>query len=142
MSTTTFKHQVIFYFLCGALSTSCDFAIYYLLYHNDVQLDIAKGSSFLIATFISYFLNKYITFKTLNRSFMEFTNFVVVHLVSMVIDVGTNRLFLLLLSYFIVGQNKFFLSFVLATGCSVTSNFIGQKFWVFKSRSPAKAICI
>ncbi len=141
MSTTTFKHQVIFYFLCGAFSTSWDFIIYYSLYHGGVQLDIAKGSSFLIATFISYFLNKYITFKTQQRSFTEFANFVIVHLLSMAIDVGTNRLFLLLLGYFIAGHNKMVFSFILATGCSVTSNFIGQKFWVFRIKNRSQIAC-
>lgn len=138
MATTTFKHQVIFYFICGAISTSFDFIIYFTLYKLGAQLDIAKGFSFIIATFISYFLNKRLTFKTQRKSFMEFTNFVAVHVFTMLIDVGANRLFIFLLGYFILGHIKIILAFILATSCSIIINFTGQKFWVFRIPKPHK----
>lgn len=134
MSTTTFKHQIIFYFVCGAISTSCDFIMYYTMYHYGVQIDVAKGLSFVVASIISYFLNKHITFKTERRSFMEFTSFLIVHIGAMAIDVSANRFFVFLFGLFIVGQQKIILSFILATGCSVIANFAGQKFWVFRKK--------
>lgn len=134
MYSTTFKHQVVFYLICGAFSTSCDFLIYYNLYHYEVQMDIAKGTSFLVATLISYFLNKYFTFKTKQRSIREFVNFVVVHIMSMLVDVGANRLFVFAIGLFIVSHQKIFLAFILATSLSVVVNFAGQRYWVFNKK--------
>lgn len=132
MSTTTFRYQVLFYLICGAISTSFDFALYKVLLHHNTQMDIAKAISFLTATFISYFLNKHITFRTKYKSFSEFLNFIFVHIVSVCIDVGANRLFFILLGLFIEGKYRIEFSFLFATFCSVSINFLGQKFWVFK----------
>ena len=134
MSTTTLKHQLIFYFICGAISTSCDFVLYYVMYSSGVQMDFAKGSSFLVATFISYFLNKHITFKTNHKMTKEFISFVVLHAITMGIDVLCNRIFVTLLSLFITSNIKITLAFIFATGCGVVANFIGQRFWVFRKQ--------
>lgn len=134
MSTTTFKHQLFFYFVCGAISTSFDFMIYTTLYKHGVQLDFAKGASFLVATFISYFLNKHITFKTRHKSFLELLNFIGVHIISMFVDVSANRIFVSVLGLFIIGHKKIVCAFILATACSVIVNFAGQKFWVFRKK--------
>ena len=131
MHHTTLKHQVVFYLMCGAFSTSCDFFIYYGLYHHGLQMDISKGASFLIATFISYFLNKKFTFKTEQRSIIEFVNFILVHVLSMLVDVGANRLFIFVIGLFIMSHQKIFLAFILATSISVIVNFAGQRYWVF-----------
>lgn len=137
MSETTFKHQVTFYFICGAMSTTCDFVLYYSMYHLGMPIPLAKGTSFLIASVISYFLNKHITFRSRRRSIKEFINFVVVHIGAMIIDVATNSFFILILGFFMtehskMEHSKILIGFILATGCSVIANFIGQKYWVFR----------
>lgn len=136
MSTTTLKHQIFFYLLCGAITTSLDFLIYTSLYKVNVEFDLAKGVSFLIATLVSYFLNKHITFKTQNRSWIEFVNFVVAHIAAMLVDVTTNHLFVFLLGVFLIGHAKMTMAFALATGCSVIVNFLAQRYWVFSRAIP------
>ena len=134
MSNTTLRHQIIYYFICGAISTSCDFILYYTMYTLKLQIEVAKGLSFLIASLISYFLNKHLTFKIQQRSVKEFISFILVHIGAMLIDVSTNRLFILALGMVITGHLKIIAAFILATGCSVVANFLGQKFWVFQAK--------
>lgn len=135
MSNTTFKHQIVFYLICGAISTSVDFMIYFSLYKLDFQVDLAKGFSFMIATFISYFLNKHITFQTKNKSFYEFLWFILVHILAMLCDVAMNRVMLFFLGLILVGHVKVILAFVIATGVSVIINFLGQRYFVFRKVS-------
>lgn len=126
--------QIKFYMICGAISTSFDFVIYFMLY-KQIGVDIAKGSSFLVATCISYFLNKHITFNQKSKSHIEKLNFFILHVFTMLIDVSLNRTFLILLGGFIEIQRfKIISAFICATSISVIVNFLCQKYWVFRNK--------
>ena len=126
------KHQIKFYILCGAISTSFDLLLYLLLVKINVNISVAKGASFLFATGISYFLNKKITFRSFQKSYTELINFYLAHVLAMIVDVVCNKLFLLVFGLIITGQIKLLLAFTCATSLSVIVNFLSQKFWVFK----------
>lgn len=124
--------QIKFYLICGVISTSFDLVLYFFLVKLNVNISIAKGASFLFATGISYFLNKKITFRQYQKSYIEFINFYLAHIIAMVVDVGCNKLFLVILSSFLTGKIKLLVAFSLATLFSVIINFLSQKYWVFK----------
>jgi putative flippase GtrA len=126
------KHQIKFYILCGAISTSFDLLLYLLLVKINVNVSVAKGASFLFATGISYFLNKKITFRSFQKSYVEAVNFYLAHVLSMVVDVVCNKFFLLVFALIITGKIKLIMAFICATSLSVVVNFLSQKFWVFK----------
>ncbi|MCC2625488.1 MAG: Arabinogalactan biosynthesis recruiting protein [Burkholderiales bacterium] len=128
------KYQIKFYLLCGAISTSFDLLLYLLLVKIGVNISVAKGISFLFATGISYFLNKKITFRSFQKSYAELINFYLAHVLAMIVDVGFNKLFLLIFGLLITGQIILILAFICATSLSVVVNFLSQKFWVFRKQ--------
>ncbi len=111
----------------GCVAAGTDLIIYRLS-AMVIPVHIAKGIGFFSGTTISYFNNKYITFKAKQRSITETGRFVVLYGLSAGINVSVNHIVLARFHH-VLG------AFISAAFVSMVLNFIGQKFWVFAPKS-------
>lgn len=118
------KKEIIRFLIAGFCAVGMDLISYNILL-NFVNYNIAKGFSFFLGTAISFFINKYWTFKKDEKSFREILNFSLLYLGTLAINIITNH-------YVLIASDFIFLAFLIATGISAAINFLGQKFWVFK----------
>ena len=143
-SMTPLQKQVIKFALIGILAVVVDLICYYILLNvlpeklfsimsNEA---FAKAVSFICGMTVTYTLNKLWTWKQNYRSQKRLVKFSFLYGLSLILNVGANSVLLFMLheyeSLFDL-PNKYFIAFVGATGVSASINFIGQKFWVFKS---------
>ena len=118
--------QILKFCCCAFVATSTDFVAYYFLL-NFLPTSIAKGISFILCATVAYHSNKYFTFKNNNSSGQEVSKFIKLYTSTFFVNVSTNKLALLLIPKFSL------MCFVIAAATTMTCNFLGQKFYVFKS---------
>lgn len=111
---------------CSAVVTDC--GVYFMLLQV-MSPNISKTISFLSGTIVAYIINKYWTFEQPKKSGAEASKFWVFYLMTLAINVETNKLVLSITNQSVIW------AFIIATGTSTVLNFIGQKWWVFKQQS-------
>lgn len=131
------KKEIARFIVSGICAVTTDMLFYYLL-SNFLEISLAKGISFLIGTITAYLMNKYYTFEQKDKSAKEVIQFVSLYLVSLLVNIGINKISLILLPLplqYLPSLTNYqtvkLLAFLLATGASTVLNFLGQKFWVF-----------
>lgn len=117
--------QVKRFLICGSAAALTDMGTYYLFLMG-MTPSPAKALSFICGAFIAYLGNKYFTFEQPVTCYREFSRFSALYLTTFMINVGTNKLSLLLF------PGAVFLSFLIATFVTMVCNFLGQKFLVFR----------
>ena len=126
-----FKKEISRFLVVGFSAVACDFLVYYLLI-NFLNHTPAKAISFLSGTALAYVFNKYWTFEKKEKSHKEMLRFLVLYLSTFVVNVAINQGVLNILAGYV------FFAFLCATGTSTVLNFIGQKWWVFKTGDKTK----
>ena len=138
------KKQLVKFTLIGLLAVSVDLLCYFILLNifpekmsqtigNEA---LAKSISFMCGMTVTYFLNKFWTWKKKDRSHKRMVKFVVLYGIALLINVGTNSALLYILHQyrnFVDLPFKYLIAFVGASGLSASFSFMGQKFWVFKT---------
>lgn len=138
------KKQLVKFTLIGLLAVSVDLLCYFILLNllpkKPFQIigneAIAKSISFMCGMTVTYFLNKFWTWKKKDRSHKRLVKFVVLYGIALLINVGSNSVLLYLLHQYrnlVDLPFKYFIAFVGASGLSASVSFMGQKFWVFKT---------
>ncbi len=118
------KKEIFRFLIAGLFAVATDLIVYLLLL-NILPTSFSKFISYFTGTFVSYLINKYWTFERNKASKPEISKFIVLYSLTLLLNVGFNHLILILT------LNKF-LAFIIATGVSTMTNFIGQKWWVFR----------
>lgn len=120
--------QLLRFLLVGGLAVAIDGSIYFAL-TQAVQADPvwAKRVSYVTGALWGFFANKYFTFRQSGFDIREPLLFVLVYVFgwfcnSLVHDVTLS------------GLHRPWLSFLAATGVSTCTNFVGQKWLVFRGR--------
>lgn len=121
------------FFLVGLLAFSSDIASYYFFTALGMNLNIAKGTSFVIGTLLGYLLNTKYTFEKSQFSSNTLTKYLTVYLCSMILNVTVNIFSITLLAMILANDNstKFF-AVIMATGVSMIFNFVSLKYYVYK----------
>lgn len=88
----------------------------------------AKAIAFVCGTITSYVLNKFFTFGARHRAYSEIVLFLLLYATSLSINVAVNRVSLY------VTEERVILAYLVATGASTITNFLGMKFVVFRKR--------
>lgn len=123
----TKRSSLIRFLLAGATTTLCDYAIYMLL-SSFAPIGISKVISMAIACVLSYFINKYWSFKSTGSVTLGQTaKFLGSQVVNIGLNTATNYLMFMTL------QSKT-LAFIVATAISMCVNYLLQKYWVFRRR--------
>ena len=125
------RRQTLRFLVSGLAATGADFATYmgmvHLLFEGGGP-DTAKTLSYILGTTVAFLLNKFWTFESTQRSAREVISFIALYAMSWILNVGVNHVVLGVAG----GAVMEIVAFVMATGCSTVTNFIGQKFWVFR----------
>ncbi|HNR86824.1 MAG TPA: GtrA family protein [Spirochaetota bacterium] len=118
--------EIVKFTIVGCVLVAVDSGAYYLLFRLGAGVSFAKGAAYVLGTIVSFLLNKFWTFRKTGITPGEPIRFAVLYGVSLLANVGVNRLCLLLF------PGCYPVAYVAATGTSTVINFIGQKFWVFR----------
>lgn len=141
-----YQKQIIKFTIIGVIAVLVDLSIYYLLLNilpvnNEGLITIeavSKTFSFISGTFVTYNLNKFWTWRQRNNSKTRFAKFLFLYSSSMLLNVATNSIVLMVCqeyeSVYHV-PHEYVVAFICATGASAVYNFLGQKFWVFSLRA-------
>ena len=117
-----FTRFLISGFSAVGTDTTVYFGFFTLLGHNS-----AKALSFIAGSIVAFLMNKFYTFEKHSLSLIEVTKFIILYIITLTVNVGTNAGFLNIL-----GDRIVWIPFLIAASISTVLNFIGQKFWVFK----------
>ena len=124
------KKEIFIFLIVGAITVIIDFLIYYLLLESfPKNINISKTIGFISGTVFSYFANRFWTFGHIKNKNNSSWKFIIVYLLTLLINVQVNSLLLFLLIdiYF-----NLQIAFLLATITSASLNFLGMKYFVFK----------
>jgi putative flippase GtrA len=128
MEIKQLKKEIKRFIIAGVFAVGTDLIIYYVLL-NFLPYFLAKGISFVFGSFVAFIINKFWTFKKNRKSFKEVLQFTFLYFSTLMLNIFVNNFMLN------IDDDAILLSFVLATSCSTILNFIGQKWWVFKSQN-------
>jgi putative flippase GtrA len=118
------KKELKRFLVAGLSAVGTDLATYYI-FLNFLSYDVSKAISFLLGAIVAFIINKYWTFEKYEKSYKEVFQFGMLYSISLVVNVAANKM---ILEY----TSLILLAFLVATGISMTLNFLGQKFLVFK----------
>lgn len=114
----------------GIITVTIDYLIYtglFFLIHNTF---ICKSIGFISGTIFSFVANRNFTFKVRNQIYMQLSKFILMYIISLIINIFTNSTLLEILIY---NNLKVQISFIVATFITATLNFLGMKYFVFKN---------
>jgi len=125
------QRELAIFLVVGASTVFVDFIIYRgILGFQFMEVDMAKATGFLVGTLFAYFANRFWTFGHKSHITGSAWRFSALYLSTLGANVLINALALKLLA----DVAAFFqLAFLLATGVSACLNFLGMKFFVFRS---------
>ena len=125
------KKEVIIFLIVGLITVLIDFFFYqFFLNQLLIALDYSKTLGFICGTIFSYIANRFWTFGHNFNKINSLWRFLIIYLVSLLLNVKINSYLI-----FILGDRlfNFEISFLIATAISALTNFLGMKFFVFKS---------
>ena len=118
------KPEILLFLIVGAIATSVDFFVYFVLVDFEVSTEMAKSISFLSGVLVGYLGNVNITFhNAVPRPF----RYLFVYAVSLLINVSINSI------TYSVSENGL-MSWILATASSTTLNYLGLRHFVFTQK--------
>lgn len=132
--------QLIKFCGVGVINTAVDFGVFWILVTLGPAPEvmplfkyIAQTISYVLAVLCSYLLNRHFTFKASGQT--------IASIVKMYVQSGVIFLFmqaLLWLFYEKIGVQPEILAKLLATVPTTILNFLGSKFWVFRTKEEPK----
>ena len=121
------------FLLVGIINTLVGNGIMFLLYNLcGVGYGISTAANYVVGSIVSYFLNKYYTFKQTKKSIKEVIRFVINIVVCYAIAYGAAKP----LAYLVFGgfsqSIKDNLAMLTGSGMFIVLNYFGQRFFAFK----------
>lgn len=125
------KQELIKFLFVGSFTVLIDFLAYSgLIWADIIEINTAKGVSFIIGTIFAYFANRLWTFDHKGSHLASAWRFGLLYALTL----GTNILVnAATLRWFVLSPNIMQIAFLVATGTSATLNFLGMKYYVFRS---------
>lgn len=125
------RKELAVFLVVGGTTVLVDYAAYIVLWrHLGAPTSLAKGASFLIGTVFAYFANKLWTFGHKEAAPGSARRFALLYTCTLGANVLANGLALHMLASVDTARQ---IAFFFATGLSATLNFVGMKFFVFRS---------
>ena len=126
MASSKLRQQFLRFLVSGFSAVGTDTIVYFIIL-NFLGHSPAKAISFVAGSIVAFTMNKFYTFKKHNLSLTETTKFIILYVITLLVNVVTNAGFLKFL-----GENLLWIAFLIAASISTGLNFFGQKFWVFE----------
>jgi len=126
------KRELSVFLIVGALTVLVDFTSYRgLLLLGIMSIELAKAAGSITGTLFAYFANRFWTFGHTPHHPSSVWRFAVLYASTLGANVLVNSLALKLLAN---NTGAIQLAFLLATSVSASLNFVGMKYFVFKTR--------
>jgi putative flippase GtrA len=119
------KKELGVYIVVGIGSVIIDYCVYMIL-SLFVSVIHAKMISYIVGMGFGFFCNRAITFKSNNSLAKDAIGFLFVYTASLFLNVIVNSVTLI-----IIPEQKI-IAFLVATTVSIITNYLGQKFFVYK----------
>lgn len=122
--------QYLKFLFGGGISVSLDWSLFiFLSTQLNFNLILSKALGFVAGTLFAFIFNSLITFRTQLSGF-RFQRHLFIYFISLLLNITVFNLAMILLpSSF--GLNKP-TALLAATGISISTNFVGMRFWVFQ----------
>lgn len=124
------RRELPIFLVVGVLAVLTDFVVYCSVAWTDFDIHVAKAVGFISGTVFAYFANRIWTFSDTRPVRSSALRFLLLYTLTLLANVQVNALALVLLSGW---SGAMQIAFLAATGTSATLNFIGMKFFVFRS---------
>lgn len=124
------RRELPIFLVVGVLAVLTDFVVYRSVAWTDFDIHVAKAVGFISGTVFAYFANRIWTFSDARPVRSSALRFLLLYTLTLLANVQVNALALVLLSGW---SGAMQIAFLAATGTSATLNFIGMKFFVFRS---------
>lgn len=132
------RRELAIFLIVGFLTVLLDFLSYRgLIWIGLLGTGSAKAVGFLVGTVFAYFANRAWTFRQTVHAPGSAWRFVLLYTVTLAVNVSVNAAALTLLVGVGIALQA---AFLLATGASTCLNFLGMKFFVFKSRAVSEPL--
>jgi putative flippase GtrA len=132
------RREMAVFLVVGSLTVLVDFLTYrVLLWTELLGVDISKAASFITGTLFAYFANRYWTFGHTSPAKGSAYRFVLLYTLTLGANVLVNAFALETLAGLAWSLQA---AFLLATGVSAALNFIGMKWFVFKTNTLKGAV--
>lgn len=129
------RRELAIFLIVGSLTVLIDFLTYRsLVWLQLLGIDMAKATSFIVGTVFAYFANRFWTFGHKPHAPGSPLRFSILYTATLGANVCVNALALVLLANAAAAIQ---VAFLLATGVSASLNFLGMKFFVFKTKPAA-----
>ena len=120
--------EIYRFIIVGICSVLIDFIFYYFfIYFNIFDPKIAKRLSFIIGAIFAFYANRNYVFSVTKRKISQYFSFAILYFTSFFLNSFVHDLIFLKTKITLI-------SFLAATFVSTVTNFIGQKFLIFKER--------
>ena len=129
------KRELGIFLIVGSLTVLVDYFVYRGVIW--VGVDIAKGIGFLTGTLFAFIANRFWTFGHKSHAPGSAWRFIFLYLSTLLVNVAVNALALKVMTDTMTAVR---LAFLIATGVSASLNFLGMKFFVFKSRPTSRLL--
>ena len=118
--------EIYRFIIVGMCSVFIDFLFYYLLiYFEILDPNNSKRISFVIGAIFAFYANRNYVFKINERKFSQYTMFTFLYFTSFILNSIVH-------DYIYIITNLTLVSFLCATFVSTVTNYVGQKFIIFK----------
>ncbi len=118
--------EVYRFILVGICSVTIDFLFYYIfIYFDFLDPNSSKRASFILGAVFAFFANRRFVFNVQERKITQYIFFSILYFTSFILNSLVHDYI-----YFLTGITL--LSFLLASAISTITNYIGQKFVIFK----------
>lgn len=124
------RREIPVFLVVGALAVLSDFTVYRFLTWAGVMVHLAKAIGFLSGTAFAYFANRLWTFSHTQPTQGSGWRFILLYASTLTVNVQLNAL---VLNAFAGEKATIPLAFLTATATSAALNFLGLKFFVFRS---------
>lgn len=121
------KKELSMYLVVGVCAVFTDYGTYMLL-RDSISTSSAKTISYIAGMLVAFVLNRSWTFKSTKKAHVDFIKFTILYITSLGLNVATNHIMLFVFPVYVT------FAFLVATGVSVVTNYVGQKFWVFANK--------
>ena len=126
------------FMLVGLVNTGIGTAVMFLLYWLGAGYWLSSAANYVVGSIVSFFLNKYFTFRNQKRSFKQVLFFAVHIAVCYFIAYGVAKP----VGYWLLPgasvENQETVAMLMAMGLFVMLNYLGQRFLVFSDKRSKK----
>ena len=131
-----FTDKTFFKFIIvGIINTVVGTSIMFILYNVfNFSYEISSGANYFFTSILSYFLNKYFTFKSKEKSVSEIIRFALNIIVCYVLAYGIAKRLAFLVLGFLDKRLRENIAMVVGMGLFTILNYFGQRFFSFREK--------